>query len=101
VVLSACDTGLGDIHAGEGVFGLRRAFAIAGARTTIMSLWPTDDAMTRQWMKELYRARLKKGTSTAEAVRQASREILRRLRANGASTSPSAWGAFIGAGDWR
>jgi CHAT domain-containing protein/tetratricopeptide (TPR) repeat protein len=101
VVLSACDTGLGDIHAGEGVFGLRRAFAIAGAKTTIMSLWPTDDAMTRQWMKELYRARLKKGTSTAEAVRQASLEILRRLRANGASTSPSAWGAFIGAGDWR
>src|SRR5262245_12277803 len=101
VVLSACDTGLGEVRAGEGVFGLRRAFAIAGAGTTIMSLWPTEDAASRQWMADLYRARLSEGCSTAEAARRASRAILNRLQSRGLPTPPAIWAPFIASGDWR
>jgi tetratricopeptide (TPR) repeat protein/CHAT domain-containing protein len=100
-VLSACDTGLGEITAGEGVLGLRRAFQIAGARTVIMSLWSVDDASTRDWMRLLYDARLVHGRGTAEAVREASIGLLGARRARGQSASPFFWGAFIAAGDWR
>ncbi|MFN0150172.1 MAG: tetratricopeptide repeat protein [bacterium] len=101
VVLSGCETGLGGIVASEGVFGLRRAFQIAGARTTLMSLWPVDDESTRRWMTELYRARLERGASTAEAVRAASLASLHELRERGEPTYPFLWGSFIAAGDWR
>jgi len=100
-VLSACDTGLGTIKAGEGVFGLRRAFQVAGARTLIMSLWSVEDEATREWMKALYEARLEKGLDTAESVREASLSVLRRRREAGESTHPFYWGAFVAAGDWR
>lgn len=100
-VLSACDTGLGAIRAGEGVFGMRRAFRLAGAHTVIMSLWPVDDAATRQWMASLYRHRFTNGESTLEAVNRASIDTLRARRARGESTHPFYWGGFIAAGDWR
>jgi len=100
-VLSACDTGLGEIRAGEGVFGLRRAFQIAGARTVIMSLWSVDDQATRQWMRALYEGRFKKGLDTAQAVHAASLTMLRERRARGLSTLPFYWAAFVAAGDWR
>jgi CHAT domain-containing protein/tetratricopeptide (TPR) repeat protein len=100
-VLSACDTGLGEIRAGEGVFGLRRAFQVAGARTVIMSLWPVDDQATRAWMRSLYDARFRRGLSTADAVRMASITVLRERRALKQSTLPVYWAAFVAAGDWR
>jgi len=100
-VLSACDTGTGEIRAGEGVFGLRRAFQLAGARTVIMSLWPVEDEVTRQWMAALYRHRFVEGKSTAGSVNGASLELLRQRRARGESTHPFYWAGFIAAGDWR
>jgi CHAT domain-containing protein/tetratricopeptide (TPR) repeat protein len=100
-VLSACDTGLGEIKAGEGVFGLRRAFQIAGARTVIMSLWPVEDVSTRDWMRVLYEGRLQKKLDTATAVREAGLTVLRTRRAQGHSTHPFYWAAFVAAGDWR
>jgi CHAT domain-containing protein/tetratricopeptide (TPR) repeat protein len=100
-VLSACDTGLGEIRAGEGVFGLRRAFQVAGARTVIMSLWAVDDQATRAWMRALYEARFRRGLSTADAVRAASVTVLRDRRARKQSTLPVYWAAFVAAGDWQ
>jgi CHAT domain-containing protein/tetratricopeptide (TPR) repeat protein len=100
-VLSACDTGLGALQAGEGVFGLRRAFQTAGVRTVIMSLWSVEDRATRVWMRALYTARLKETRDTADAVRQASLTMLRDRRARGESTHPFFWASFVAAGDWR
>jgi CHAT domain-containing protein/tetratricopeptide (TPR) repeat protein len=100
-VLSACDTGLGEIRAGEGVFGLRRAFQVAGARTVIMSLWQVDDQATHTWMRALYEARFRRGLSTADAVHSASVTVLSERRAKKQSTLPVYWAAFVAAGDWR
>jgi len=100
-VLSACDTGLGEIRAGEGVLGLRRAFQIAGAKTVIMSLWAVDDQATREWMVTLYEGRFQKQLSTADAVHAATVARLRDRRSKGLSTAPFYWAAFVAAGDWR
>ena len=100
-VLSACDTGVGEIKAGEGVFGLRRAFQVAGARTVVMSLWSVEDQSTRAWMRALYEGRFERHLSTADAVHQASLTVLRDRRAKGQSTHPFFWAAFVAAGDWR
>jgi len=100
-VLSACDTGIGEVMAGEGVLGLRRAFQVAGVRTLIMSLWPVEDKSVQAWMTELYRSRLVERRSTIDAVHQASLKILRQRRAEQRSTHPFYWGAFVAAGDWR
>ncbi|MBK8232528.1 MAG: CHAT domain-containing protein [Candidatus Eisenbacteria bacterium] len=98
VVLSGCDTGVGDLRAGEGVFGLRRAIRIAGARTGILSLWPVEDAATRDLMERLYRHRWLDHQSTAEALRSAERGILAARRAGGHSTHPFYWASFIASG---
>jgi CHAT domain-containing protein len=100
-VLSACESGLGQIRGGEGVMGLRRAFRVAGARTVIMSLWPVDDEATRTWMRALYEARLQERRSTADAMRAASLATLGDRRAKGLSTHPFYWAGFVAAGDWH
>jgi CHAT domain-containing protein/tetratricopeptide (TPR) repeat protein len=97
-VLSGCETGRGELRAGEGVLGLRRAFQIAGARHVIMSLWDVDDDATREWMRALYDAHLKRGEPTGRAVATASRELLRSRRARGLSDHPFYWAAFVAAG---
>jgi CHAT domain-containing protein/tetratricopeptide (TPR) repeat protein len=93
VVASACDSGLGDLSAGEGIFGLRRAFTHAGARTLVMSLWKVPDRATQRLMEAFY-ARLAKGKGCAEALRCAQLELA-------AERPPSDWGAFICHGDPR
>ncbi len=100
-VLSACDTGVGGIEAGEGVFGLRRAFQIAGARTVIMSLWSVDDRATVRWMQALYDARFRQHRTTAQAAHDASTAVLQERRARGQSTHPFYWAPFVAAGEWR
>ncbi len=99
-VLSACETGIGPIQIGEGVLGLRRAFQVAGARTVIMSLWSVSDLASREWIRQLYKARLS-GQSTIQSVRSASITILEARRKAGITTHPFYWGAFVAAGDWR
>jgi len=101
VVLSACETGLGEVAGTEGVLGLQRAFQVAGARTTILSLWQVDDESTRRWMSALYRLRMEGRRSTAEAVRGAALEVLRERRAQGLGSHPFHWAGFVAVGDWR
>jgi len=100
-VLSACDTGTGQIKAGEGVIGLRRAFQVAGVRTIIMSLWSVEDRSTQVWMRYLYDARFNQHRSSMDSVRDASVRVLKERRARRESTHPFYWAAFVGAGDWR
>lgn len=99
-VLSACDTGRGEIAVGEGVFGLRRAFDVAGAATVVMSLWPVPDDAARAWMSEFY-AGIRDGAGAADASREASLARLRALREAGVPPHPELWAGFIAVGDWR
>ena len=93
VVLSACETAVGEVRAGEGVFGLRRAFAIAGAKNLMMSLWPVGDEVTANQMKAFY-GNLKT-LPPAEALRQAQVDTIRDLRAKDGTASPGFWAPFI------
>jgi CHAT domain-containing protein len=99
-VLSGCNTGVGEVLSGEGVLGLRRAFAIAGAASLIMSLWPVEDEATSIWMQRLYEAR-GRGLTTAESVRRAGLDVLGWQRHQGRTAHPFFWGAFVATGDWR
>ena len=88
VVLSACETGLGEIHVGEGVFGLRRAFVLAGAKTLVMSLWKVPDQQTQELMEDFY-GRILAGQGRADALREAQLALKARY------PNPLYWGAFI------
>ncbi|MCY1015049.1 CHAT domain-containing tetratricopeptide repeat protein [Pyxidicoccus sp. MSG2] len=91
VVLSACDTGRGDVKLGQGVYGLRRALVVAGAETVVMSLWKVDDVTTSTLMEAYYR-NLLAGQGRAMALRDAMYE-LRRARPH-----PHYWAPFIAMG---
>ena len=100
-VLSACDTGIGKHVSGEGVFGLRRAFRLAGAHTVVMSLWPVSDAASADWMLALYRARLQQHATTIDAVRTADLALIKQRRDAGLDPAPYYWAAFVATGDWH
>jgi len=101
VVLSACDSGLGPIGRSEGVFGMRRALRLAGARSVVMSLWEADDVATADLMQSLYKARFGERRNVPEAMAQAMRETIAARRAAHASTHPYYWAAFVGEGAWH
>lgn len=88
VVLSACETGLGEISNGEGVYGLQRAFLVAGAKTLIMSMFKVDDAATQKLILNFYRKWLSTGN-----LRQSFTEAKKELRTE--YPDPIYWGAFM------
>jgi CHAT domain-containing protein len=94
VVLSACETGVGKVSNGEGVYGLRRALVIAGAESLVMSLWQVDDLATRDLMMRFYK-KLEGGQGRSEALRAAQLETL----AKPAQRHPFYWAAFQPTGD--
>lgn len=88
VVLSACETGLGNIEIGEGVYGLQRSFLQAGAQNVLISLWKVDDDITRKLMTSFYTYLL--NTPDIHAALSNAQRDLRKQYPN-----PSAWGGFI------
>jgi CHAT domain-containing protein len=100
-VLSACNTGNGELHDGEGVLGLQRAFRMAGAKSVILTLWPVDDGMSRRFMHELYAQRFGSRATTADSVWNAQKKLLADQRAAGKSTHPWYWSGFVGSGSWE
>jgi CHAT domain-containing protein len=98
VILSACNTALGRIEEGEGTYGLRRAFQMAGARTVVSTLWPIPDEATSEMMGALY---MSEDEPVAKALHRVQMDRLKALRARGESDHPYSWAAFIATGDWR
>lgn len=96
VVLSACETGIGQVRFHEGVYGLRRALVMAGSETQVMSLWKVDDEATKDLMVDYYK-RLLAGEGRSEALRQVQLSMLK----NTATAHPFYWASFIVSGDWR
>jgi len=88
VVLSACETGKGEIT-GEGVFGLQRAFKQAGAETIVMSLWPVNDMATQKLMTEFYRNWITLRLEKREAFRQAQNSVREEFE------EPAYWAGFV------
>jgi CHAT domain-containing protein len=117
VVLSACETGLGEVAGGEGLLGIQRGFQISGVKSTIASYWSVDDNVTRKMMEEFYRNYFKKEMSTIDALREAQLWVLhhpdefrgdkrlgRKTEKSDAAPeplSPQLWAPFVLSGDWR
>ncbi|MFH2044776.1 MAG: tetratricopeptide repeat protein [Pseudomonadota bacterium] len=99
VVLSACDTGLGEVESGEGVFGLRRAFTQAGAKSLVMSLWKVPDMETKELMVQFYR-NIKSGSmNRCHALRQAILAQMKIVKQRQGDANPRYWGAFVFMGE--
>ena len=110
-VLSACETGLGEVAGGEGLIGIQRTFQIAGVRTTVASLWKVNNQATRVLMERFYRNLWEKEMNHLDALREAQLYILNNpesVRSLGVKNneaakraSPKLWAAFQLSGDWR
>ncbi len=125
VVLSACETGVGEVKNGDGVYGLRRALVLAGSESQLMSLWQVSDAATRDLMVAYYK-RLQAGEGRSEALRQVQLGMLKNTAGNrnsqkrnageqrgvgdimrapaamaGDYSHPFYWASFIQSGEWR
>jgi CHAT domain-containing protein len=98
VVLSACESGLGDIQVGEGVYGLRRAFQLAGAKLLLTSLFKVPDDQTREIMSGFYRG-LKAGKNEGDALRDSQLELVNRRRQAKGAAHPFFWASFVLVGD--
>jgi CHAT domain-containing protein/tetratricopeptide (TPR) repeat protein len=94
VVLSACETGLGEVAAGEGVFGLRRALQVAGADSVLMSMWAVPDKETQELMVLFYEKWLA-GEDKHVALRKAQLEMRARVKVRYGEDRPQYWGAFV------
>jgi CHAT domain-containing protein len=120
VVLSACETGLGQVAVGEGVLGLQRAFRVAGAKTVIASLWKVDDEATTRLMSRFYENHwTKPDFSLLDCLREAQLWLLQGVTADGDAERgairldvqhqyahpgrlpPYYWAGFVLSGDWR
>jgi CHAT domain-containing protein/Tfp pilus assembly protein PilF len=95
VALSACDTGVGELKNGEGIYGLRRALALAGSESQLMSLWPVSDKGTRDLMIAYFKS-LQQGQGRSKALRLAQLRMLRDERRR----HPYYWASFIQSGEW-
>jgi CHAT domain-containing protein/Tfp pilus assembly protein PilF len=98
VVLSAWETGLGEVAGGEGVLGLQRAFHQAGARGVVASLWQVDDRASQRLMADFYDGVWGRGLGPLEALRQAQLNLLRGP-GGGAQAHPRLWAAWVLSGD--
>ncbi len=96
VTLSACETGLGELHRGEGVVSIARAFVSAGARSLVQSLWVVNDSQTQKLMSFFYQ-NLKRGLPKDAALAAAKNEYLREFR--GEEAHPYFWAGFIFLGE--
>jgi CHAT domain-containing protein len=95
VVLSACESGLGELKTGEGIWGLRRAFQMAGARTVVSALWPIDDRISANIMSKVYASNTAR---VSASLRDAQLEELHKLRTAGLPDHPFLWAGFVAQG---
>src|SRR5262249_31118690 len=93
VVLSTCESGVGQVTSGEGVHGLRSALVMAGSETQVLSLWQVDTGRTRELMQAYYR-RLRNGEGRSDAMR----EVQLTMLADPATAHPNLWASFIVSG---
>jgi len=99
VVLSACETGVGDVKNGEGVYGLRRAFTQAGAKSLVMSLWEVPDKETKELMVSFYKNLQSGKMNRVAALRSAALKQRETVKARYGSDNPYYWGAFVFLGE--
>jgi CHAT domain-containing protein len=99
VVLSACYSAMARSWAREGSLGMRRAFAVAGARTVIASQWAVEDRATAAWMRTLYRVRAAGESGATAALQSTCRAVLAERRQAGNATHPFYWAGFVASGE--